>query len=65
MLTWQTLGQISCVLEQEKKEFQEAMWVEVGTTSFCTTNSRKIEFSKVFTGADIIAQYTEMEESRF
>ena len=41
------------------------MGAEVGTTSLCTTNSSKMEFLKVFTGADIIVQYMEVEESKF
>ena len=57
--------QISLVLEWEEKEFQEAKRAEVGTTSLCTTNSSKKKFPKVFTGADIITQYTEMKESKF
>ena len=56
---------ISLVLEWEEKEFQEPMRAEVGTTSLCTTGSSKMEFLKVFTGADIISQYTEIEESKF
>ena len=52
---------ISSILEREE-EFQEAMRAEVGTTSLCTINSNRMEFLKVFTGADIITQYTEMEE---
>ena len=57
--------QIAQVLKQEEKEFQDAMRAEVGTTSLCTTNSSKIELFKVFTGADIITQYTEIEEPKF
>ena len=52
---------ISLALEWEEKEFQESMRTEVGTTSLCTTDSSKMEFLKVFTGADITAQYTEKE----
>ena len=59
------LDQISCVLEWEEREFQEAMRAEVGTASLCTPDLSKMEFLKVFTGADIMAQYTEMEESKF
>ena len=55
---------ISIVLEQEEKEFQEAMKAEVGTTSLCTINSSKMEFLKVFTGADIIAQHTVRKEPK-
>ena len=57
--------QMSLVLEQEEKELQEAMRAEVGTTSLCTTNSSKMKFLKVFTGADIIAQHTARKEPKF
>ena len=56
---------ISLDLEWEEKEFQEAMRAEIGTTSLWTTNSSKMKYLKVFTGADIITQYTEIEESKF
>ena len=35
---------------------QETMRAEVGTTSLSTTNSHKMDFLKVSTDADIIAQ---------
>ena len=57
--------QISLVLEQEEKEFQEAMRAEVGTTPLCTTESSKIKFLKVFTGADIISKCTARKEPKF
>ena len=56
---------ISSILEKKEEEFQAAMRAEVGTTPLCTINSNKMEFLKVFTGADIITQYTEMEKSKF
>ena len=59
------LDQISCVLEREEMEFQEAMKAEVGTTFLCTINSSETEFSKVFAGADIITQHTARKEPKF
>ena len=56
---------ISCVLEQEEKEFQEAMRAEVGAISLWTTYSSKMKFLKVFTGADIIAQHVARKEPKF
>ena len=56
---------ISSILEREEEEFQAAMRAEVGTIPLCTTNSQKIELLKAFTGADIIVQYTKIEESKF
>ena len=58
---------ISCILERGEEEFQVTMSLEVGATPLCTTNLNKIEFLMyyVFTDADIIAQYTEREKSKF
>ena len=56
---------ISCILIKEEEGFKKAMRAEVGITSLCTNNSHKLDFVRLFTGTDIIAQYTEMEESKF
>ena len=57
-------GHISHILEREDREFQEAMRVQVGTTSFHTNSSSRMEFHEIFMGTGIITQCTAQKEAR-
>ena len=56
-------GHISHILEREDRESQEAMRVQIGTTSH-TNSSSRMEFHKTFTGAGITTQCTARKEAR-
>ena len=55
---------ISCILERQNSEFQEAMRAQVGTTFSHTNNLSRMEFCKVFTGISIITQCAARKEAK-
>ena len=55
---------ISCILERENKEFQEAMRAQVGTTFSHANNSSRM-ISQNILGAVIITQCTARKEPKF